>query len=152
MFLIELDYPSEAEEIQIARTTTGDELPALRHLLHAEQIIDYQDLVRRVPVPDHIYTYAARLVRKTRPHGDTAPDWLKPLVSWGAGPRAVQSLILGARARAALSGNYMVRQEDIDHVAFPVLTHRLITSFAAQAEGIDSKEIIRRLVAEANEE
>jgi MoxR-like ATPase len=148
MFLIELDYPSEKEEIQIARTTTGDELPALRHLLNAAQIIDYQDLVRRVPVPDHIYTYAARLVRKTRPHGETAPDWLKPLVSWGAGPRAVQSLILGARARAALSGNYMVRQEDIEHVAFPVLTHRLITSFAAQAEGIGAKEIIRRLVAE----
>src|SRR5687767_8643459 len=123
MFLIELDYPSEEEEIQIARTTTGDELPSLDHVLHAPQIIDYQDLVRRVPVPDHIYSYAARLVRKTRPHGDTAPDWLKPLVSWGAGPRAVQSLILGARARAALSGNYMVRQEDIEHVAFPVLTH-----------------------------
>jgi MoxR-like ATPase len=152
MFLIELDYPTEEEEIQIARTTTGDELPALKHLLHAAQIIEYQELVRRVPVPDHIYTYAARLVRKTRPHGDTAPDWLKPLVSWGAGPRAVQSLILGARARAALSGSYMVRQEDIEHVAFPVLTHRLITSFAAQAEGIGSKEIIRRLVAETNEE
>mgnify|MGYP001235199396 CR=1 FL=1 len=152
MFLIELDYPSEAEEIQIARTTTGDELPELKHLLNAEQIIDYQDLVRRVPVPDHIYAYAARLVRKTRPHGETAPEWLKPLVSWGAGPRAVQSLILGARARAALSGSYMVRQEDIEHVAFPVLTHRLITSFAAQAEGISAKEIVRRLVAETNEE
>jgi MoxR-like ATPase len=152
MFLIELDYPTEEEEIQIARTTTGDELPELEHLLHAPEIIEYQDLVRRVPVPDHIYAYAAHLVRKTRPHGDTAPEWLKPLVSWGAGPRAVQSLILGARARAALLGSYMVRQVDVEHVAFPVLTHRLITSFAAQAEGIGAKDIIRRLVAETNEE
>ena len=148
MFLIELDYPSEAEEINIARTTTGDELPELEHLLHAEQIIAHQNLVRRVPVPDHIYTYAARLVRKTRPHGETTPSWLKPLVSWGAGPRAVQSLILGARARAALLGSYMARLEDIQEVAAPVLTHRLVTTFAAQAEGISAKDIVRRLVEE----
>ena len=152
MFLIELDYPSEAEEIEIARTTTGDELPELVHLLHAEQIIGYQNLVRRVPVPDHIYKYAARLVRKTRPYGGTAPDWLKPLVSWGAGPRAVQNLILGARARAALLGSYMVRLEDVQEVAAPVLTHRLITSFAAQAEGLSSKDIVRRLIEESGDE
>jgi MoxR-like ATPase len=152
MFLIELDYPSEGEEIQIARTTTGDELPELSHLLHAPEIIAYQNLVRRVPVPDHIYEYAARLVRKTRPHGGTAPEWLKPLVTWGAGPRAVQNLILGGRARAALLGSYMVRLEDVQHVATPVLTHRLITSFAAQAEGLTAKDIVRRLVAEATDE
>ena len=148
MFLIELDYPSEAEEIQIARTTTGDALPKLDHLLTPDEIIAYQHLVRRVPVPDHIYTYAARLVRKTRPNGSTAPSWLKPLVSWGAGPRAVQYLILGAKARAALLGSYMVRLEDIQEVASPVLTHRVITTFAAQAEGIDAKKIVRRLVEE----
>src|SRR5947209_1882743 len=83
MFLIELDYPSEAEEVQIARTTTGDELPRLGHLLTPHEIIRHQDLVRRVPVPDHIYSYAARLVRKTRPGGETAPAWLRPLVAWG---------------------------------------------------------------------
>ncbi len=152
MFLIELDYPSEDEEIQIARTTTGDALPELNHLLHAEEIIAHQNLVRRVPVPDHIYAYAARLVRKTRPNGDTAPAWLKPLVAWGAGPRAVQYLILGAKARAALLGSYMVRLEDVQEVAAPVLTHRVITTFAAQAEGIDAKEIVRRLVEETSEE
>ena len=113
MFLIELDYPSEAEEIQIARTTTGDALPSLEHLMTAEEIIAHQSLVRRVPVPDHIYAYAARLVRQTRPKDPTAPAWLKPLVSWGAGPRAVQYLILGAKARAALLGSYMVRLEDV---------------------------------------
>jgi MoxR-like ATPase len=152
MFLIELDYPSEAEEIEIARTTTGDTLPELSHLLHAEQIIAHQHLVRRVPVPEHIYEYAARLVRKTRPQDRTAPAWLKPLVAWGAGPRAVQNLILGGRARAALLGSYMVRLEDIQEVAAPVLTHRLITTFAAQAEGLTSKDIVRRLLEEAVEE
>jgi MoxR-like ATPase len=152
MFLIELDYPSEAEEIQIARTTTGDALPSLDHLLTPEDVIRHQHLVRRMPVPDHIYTYAARLARKTRPNGSTAPAWLKPLVSWGAGPRAVQYLILGAKARAALLGSYMVRLEDIQAVAVPVLTHRVITTFAAQAEGIDAKKIVRRLVEETMSE
>ena len=104
--------------------------------------------MRRVPVPDHIYLFAAKLVRKTRPADTTAPAWLKPLVAWGAGPRAVQYLILGAKARAALNGSYMVRLEDVQEVAVPVLTHRIITTFAAQAEGIDAKEIVRRLVEE----
>ncbi|TWT82930.1 ATPase family associated with various cellular activities (AAA) [Planctomycetes bacterium CA13] len=149
MSLVELDYPSEAEEIQIAKTTTGDELPRLNPLLTAEEIIGYQHLVRRVPVPDHIYTYVARLVRKTRPDGDTAPAWLKPLVSWGAGPRAVQNLIIGAKSRAALEGSYMVRLEDVHYVAAPILTHRIITTFAAQSERVTAKEIVERLVAES---
>jgi len=149
MFLIEVDYPSEEEEVMIARTTTGETLPELDHVLSAAEIIDFQHLVRRVPVPDHIYQFAAKLVRRTRPQGATAPDWLKPLVSWGAGPRAVQYLILGAKSRAALTGGYMVRLEDIAAVAAPVLTHRVLTTFAAQAEGIDAKRIVERLVTEA---
>jgi MoxR-like ATPase len=148
MFLIELDYPSEEEEVRIARKTTGEELEILKPILRGEEIIRLQHLVRRVPVPDHIYLYAARLVRKTRPHTETAPAWLKPLIAWGAGPRAVQYLILGAKARAALLGSYMVRQEDIAAVAQPVLTHRLITTFASQAEGIDAKQIVKRLLEE----
>jgi MoxR-like ATPase len=152
MFLIELDYPSELEEVQIARTTTGDDLAELKQLMHAEDVIRHQHLVRRVPVPEHIYLYAARLVRKTRPGGPTSPAWLKPLVAWGAGPRAVQYLILGAKARAALLGSYMVRLEDIEHVAEPVLTHRIITTFAAQAEGLTAKQIVRRLVEELKAE
>ncbi|HEY2411484.1 MAG TPA: MoxR family ATPase [Pirellulaceae bacterium] len=152
MFLIEMDYPSEDEEVQIARTTTGDELPALSHVLDGEQILQHQQLVRRVPVPDHVYSFAAKLVRKTRPKGSTAPAWMKPLVAWGAGPRAVQYLILGAKARAALHGSYMVRLEDVLEVAVPVLTHRVITTFAAQAEGLDAKQIIGKLIGETVEE
>ncbi|MFM1904438.1 MAG: hypothetical protein RLZZ440_2338 [Planctomycetota bacterium] len=152
MFLVELDYPSEEEEVAIARTTTGEAPPALDHVLTGPEIVDYQQLVRRVPVPDHIYRFAARLVRKTRPRGETAPAWLKPLVSWGAGPRAVQYLVLGAKSRAALAGSYMARLEDVEAVAAPVLTHRLITTFAAQAEGIDAKAIVARLVKETIDE
>jgi MoxR-like ATPase len=151
MFLIELDYPSEDEEIRIARTTTGKDLPSLSPLLHAREILALQNLVRRVPVPDHIYQFAAKLVRRTRPNGDSAPEWLKPLVSWGAGPRAVQYLILAAKTRAALHGQYMARMEDVLEVAAPVLTHRLITTFAAQSEAIDAKAIVQRLVKEAVE-
>jgi MoxR-like ATPase len=120
----------------------------LNHLLTGEQIVAHQSLVRRIPVPSHIYAYAARLVRRTRPKDPTAPAWLKPLVSWGAGPRAVQNLILGGKARAALLGSYMVRLEDIQEVAASVLTHRVITTFAAQAEGIGAKEIVKRLLEE----
>lgn len=152
MFLIELDYPSETEEVQIARTTTGDDLATLDHLLHADEVLAHQGVVRRVPVPDHIYSYAARLVRQTRPTGGSAPDWLKPLVAWGAGPRAVQNLILGAKARAALLGSYMVRLEDVQEVTAPVLTHRIVTTFAAQAEGISAKDIVQRLVQESSNE
>jgi MoxR-like ATPase len=152
MFLIELTYPSEEEEIQIARTTTGDELPTLDALMNAEEILDFQHLVRRVPVPEHIYQYAVRLVRKTRPQEKEAPEWLKRLVTWGAGPRAVQCLILGGKTRAALSGQYMVRLEDIQAVSEPVLTHRLITTFAAQSEGVDARQIVKRLIEETTAE
>jgi MoxR-like ATPase len=92
------------------------------------------------------------LVRKTRPQEDAAPDWLKPLVAWGAGPRAIQFLILGGKTRAALAGQYMVRLEDVQAVAEPVLTHRLITTFAAQSEGVDARQIVRRLVEETTRE
>jgi MoxR-like ATPase len=146
MFLIDVDYPTRAEEIEIARTTTGAALPPLREILDGEQVIAFQQLVRRVPVPQHIYEFAVDLVRRTRPGGDETPAWLKPLVGWGAGPRAVQYLILGAKARAALCGCYMVRLEDVVEVAEPVLTHRVITTFAAESEGLTSLDIVRRLI------
>jgi len=152
MFLIEVDYPSRQEEIQIARSTTGAALPQLENILHGEDVIRFQELVRRVPVPDHIYEFAVDLTRRSRPDSDEAPDWLKPLVGWGAGPRAVQYLILGAKARAALHGSYMVRLEDILEVASPVLTHRVLTTFAAESEGLSSRDIVNRLVEELSKE
>ncbi|MEM9645601.1 MAG: AAA family ATPase [Planctomycetota bacterium] len=151
MFLVELGYPSEQEEIEIARTTTGDTMPNLDSLLDGPQIVRFQHLARRIPVPDHVYQYAVTLVRKTRPKEPDAPDWMKRLVSWGAGPRAVQYLILGGKTRAALHGQYMVRIEDIEAIAEPVLTHRLITTFAAQSEGVDARQIVSQLVAETSQ-
>jgi MoxR-like ATPase len=152
MFLITVDYPSRSEELEIARTTTGGSVPKLDHILDAATVLKFQDLVRRVPVPQHIYEFAVDLVRRTRPKTKESPDWLKPLVSWGAGPRAVQYLILGAKSRAALTGSYMARLEDIMAVAEPVLTHRVLTTFNAESEGITSNDIISRLVEELNAE
>ncbi len=152
MFMVEVDYPSLAEEIEIARSTTGGVQVGLEHILDGARIQELQDLVRRVPVPEHIFEFAARLVRSTRPGGDEAPEWLHRLVGWGAGPRAVQYLILGAKARAALLGSYMVRLEDLIAVAEPVLMHRVITSFAAESEGVSSRQIVSRLVEELEQE
>lgn len=148
MFMIGVDYPNREEEIAIAQTTTGASLPTLENVLSGEKVMQFQNLVRRVPVPDHIYHFAVDLVRRTRPGSDDAPDWISPYVGWGAGPRAVQYLILGARARAALNGSYMVRQEDIVSVAEPVLRHRVIKTFTAESEGITCRSIISRLVEE----
>jgi len=152
MFLINVDYPSRLEEIEIARSTTGGVLPTLEHILDGDSVQGFQELVRRVPVPKHIYEFAVDLVRRTRPKVDESPEWLKPLVSWGAGPRAVQYLILGAKSRAALTGSYMVRLEDVMAVAQPVLSHRVLTTFNAESEGISSSEIVSRLVDELNKE
>lgn len=148
MFMIGVDYPSRDEEIAIARSTTGQTLPKLEHILDGPKVLAFQDLVRRVPVPDHIYEFAVDLARKTRPGSSEAPAWLKPLVSWGAGPRAVQNLILGAKARAALNGSYMVRLEDVIEVADPVLRHRVMTTFTAESDGVTSRDVAKRLVEE----
>lgn len=152
MFLISVDYPSRNEELEIARTTTGGTPPTLDHIIDGVTVRRFQDLVRRVPVPQHIYEFAVDLVRRTRPKATESPDWLKSLVAWGAGPRAVQYLILGAKSRAALSGSYMVRLEDLMAVAEPVLTHRVLTTFAAESEGATSGSIVRRIVAELSKE
>ena len=148
MFLIEVDYPTEEEEMRIARETTGTRSEELKHILSGEEIIFYQDLVRRVPVPEHIYEYAVKLVRATRPTLETSPEWVKQYVAWGAGPRAVQFLILGAKTRAALQGSYIVRREDIDAIVEPVLMHRVVTNFASESQGITPRKAVARLAAE----
>lgn len=152
MFLIDVDYPTEDEERRIARETTGSIKKKLERVLTGEQVIAYQELVRRIPVPDHIYDYAVDIVRKTRPNLDSSPEWIKQFVGWGAGPRAVQYLILGAKARAALHGSYMARLEDIEAVTLPVLGHRVLTNFAAESQGMTAKKVVERLVAEMHQD
>ncbi len=152
MFLIDVDYPSEDEERRIARETTGVTKKRLDAVLTGEQVIAYQELVRRMPVPDHIYDYAVKIVRKTRPGLDSSPEWVKEYVGWGAGPRAVQYLILGAKSRAALHGSYMARLEDIEAVAMPVLGHRVLTNFAAESQGMTANKVVERLVTEMHDD
>ncbi len=146
MFLIEVEYPSAAEEKRIARETTGSGRAKLNHLLDGEKVMAFQQLVRRVPVPDHLYDHAVEMVRMTRPGEPESPQWIKDTVGWGAGPRAVQYLILGAKSRAALRGAYMASLEDLEAVAPAVLTHRVITNFAAESQGMTSKKIVERLI------
>jgi len=152
MFLIDVDYPTEEEERRIARETTGTVKDKLNAVLSGEDVINYQELVRRVPVPDHIYDYAVDIVRKTRPALDSSPEWIKEFVGWGAGPRAVQYLILGAKSRAALHGSYMARLEDIEAVAKPVLGHRVLTNFAAESQGMTANKVVERLINEMRED
>ena len=148
MFLINVNYPSKEEERQIAQATTGSIGEELQSVITGEQVIQYQELVRKMPVPDHIFDYAVEIVRKTRPDSEEAPEWLKDYVAWGAGPRAVQYLILGAKSRAALHGSYMVRLEDLEAVTIPVLAHRVLTNFAAESQGMTATKVVERLMSE----
>ena len=148
MFFIKVAYPTMEEEMAIARTTTGGGHPELNSVISAEEIIKYQKLVRRVPVPDHIYEYVVKLVRSTRPESEDMPEWMNGLVTWGAGPRAIQNLIVGAKAHAVLHGNYIVGRENIDAITEEVLTHRILLSFHAETEGLRSEDIIKRLSEE----
>jgi len=151
MFLIHVGYPTHAEELRIARETTGSAATQLQPLIGGEEILQFQDVVRRVPVPDHVYEYIVKMVRASRPTLDTSPKWVKEFVTWGAGPRAVQYLVVGARARAVLRGNYMVQLDDAEAIAEPVLAHRVITNFHAESEGVTSRSVIARLVAEVKD-
>jgi len=148
MFFIHVEYPTLEEERRIARETTGAAPAQLQHLISGEQVIRFQEVVQRVPVPDHIYDAAVDLVRKTRPKSEEASAHVKKNVTWGAGPRAVQYLIRGAKAHATLQGSYLVRMEDLEAVAVPVLTHRILTNFQAQAEGVTSPHLIERMIEE----
>ncbi|HZY83309.1 MAG TPA: AAA family ATPase, partial [Gemmataceae bacterium] len=137
MFNIFVDYPEEEEEFRIVEMTTSTQVPKIERMLSATDILEMQDIVRKVPAADHVTEYAVRLTRTTRPvNRDAAPDFIRDYVSWGAGPRATQYLVLAAKARAVLYGRYYVSTEDIRAVAGPVLRHRIITNFNAEAEGV----------------
>jgi len=146
MFKVFVDYPSEEEEFQIVKLTTAPFKPQLTKSLSSAEIIELQEIVRRVPVADHVIRYAMKLVRLTRVSKGGCPKFIQDNVSWGAGPRASQYLILGGKARAVLQGRYYVSTEDIAAVALPALRHRIITNFNAEAEGINSDKIVKELL------
>jgi MoxR-like ATPase len=146
MFNIFVDYPDEDEEFRIVRQTTTDVEAKVAPTLDAAEIIALGHIVRKVPVADHVMRYALLLTRMTRRQKGQAPDFIQDYVSWGAGPRASQFLVLGAKARAVLHGRYHVTSDDVRAVAFPVLRHRIMTNFNAEAEGIKPDDIIRRLI------
>jgi MoxR-like ATPase len=146
MFNIKVDYPTLDEEKRILSTTTKDEPPELTKALSAKSIINLQKLVKSVPVGEYVIDYAARLVRSTRPKAPESPPFVKQLVDWGAGPRAGQYLIMGAKAIAAMDGRFSVAIDDIKRVAGPVLRHRISTNFQAQAEGKTTDDVIDQLL------
>jgi MoxR-like ATPase len=146
MFNIWVDYPSYVEELAIVKATTSDTKIELKHILTAEQIMNYQELIRRIPVADNVMEYAVKLVGKTRYSSEFAPQLTKDFISWGAGPRASQYLIVGAKCHAALSGRYSPDIEDVKAVAKPILRHRLVRNYRAEAEGYSMDKIIDSLL------
>ena len=148
IFNLWIDYPTEEEEKQIVRTTTSAYTAEIEPVFDAPEIVELQHLIRKVPVADYVIDYAVGLARKTRPGNDGAPDFVSRMVNWGAGPRASQFLILGAKARAILEGRYAASIDDVKFVAVPVLRHRIVTSFNAEAEGVTALELVQRLLEE----
>ena len=148
MLNVLVPYPTAAEELEILRRTTGDSTPATAVTLSAERILALQHLVRRVPVPEHVFVYARDVVRASRPREPEATPLVRKCVSWGAGPRAGQSLILAAKARAVLQGRFHAGIADVRHVAKPVLRHRIVTTFHAEAEGIGPDAVVDHLLEE----
>jgi MoxR-like ATPase len=150
LFKIVVDYPNAAEEYEVIRRTTGTETKTLAPVVSRAEILSLQRIVRALPVSHHVQEYATRLVRRSRPEDRTAPDWIREYVSWGAGPRAAQALILAAKARTLLGGRFSVTRGDIREVAFPVLRHRILPNFQAEAEGHSPEDLIARLLLETS--
>lgn len=148
LFNIHVKYPAFAEEMDIVRTVTSDEEPVLEEVVDAASIIEFQKLVRRIPVSDHVHRYAVTLARATRPDEPDAPEFVRKLLAWGAGPRASLNLILAGKARAALRGRCHVAVEDIRELCLPVLRHRIVPNFAARSEGMTSDSLITKLLEE----
>lgn len=145
MFAIELKYPSFEEEVAVVKNTTNDEKIMVNSLFSKQEIIDIQHLLRRIPIADNVIEYAVRMVSKTRPDSDAASDLVKQYVDWGAGPRASQNLVLGAKAHAAVKGKFSPDIEDVQAVATGILRHRMIKNYKAEAEGIRIETIIQSL-------
>jgi len=146
LFLIKVDYPNDAEEEQIMRQGASNLQPAVSKVLHGEDILQLQQTVHRVPVTDHVFGYAKKITRMSRPGTPEAPEWVSRYLTWGAGPRASMNLILAAKAHAILDGRHHVAADDVAVVALPILRHRLIVNFTAQSEGVTVEEVIKRLL------
>jgi MoxR-like ATPase len=146
MFNVMLDYPSVQEEIQVVKNTTSDYNPALDKILTSEQIIAYQQLIRRIPIPDNVLQYAVNLSTKTRPNTPLATEMVNNYLSWGAGPRASQFLVVGAKCHAAFNGKYAPDIEDVKAVAPAILRHRIVKNYKAEAEGVSIEKIITSLL------
>ncbi len=146
MFSIHLDYPSFEEEVAVVKNTTTEQQIKVNPLFNADEIIAYQQLIRRIPVADNVIEYAVKLVSKTRPNSINATDLVNNYVDWGAGPRASQNLIIGAKINAAIHGKFSPDIEDVRAVAFPILQHRVVKNYKAEAEGITEKKIIESLL------
>lgn len=146
MFNIEVGYPSFEEELQIVKATTGEAISTVNTVISHEEILEYQNLIRKIPVPDQVYEYAVGLSSATRPDSDRAKDVTREYVAWGAGPRASQYLILGAKAHAAMRGKFSPDKEDVLAIAKPVLRHRVVKNYKAEAEGVSIENIIEQLV------
>jgi MoxR-like ATPase len=146
MFMVMIDYPQRDEERQIVKHTTREITAEPRAVLMADEIIKLQQIVRKIPVSDHVVDYAVNLVRATRPGGQGVPSFIDDWLTWGAGPRAAQYLVIGAKARAILQGRFNVNCNDVRSVALPVLRHRIFTNFNADAEGIKPEDVVRRLL------
>lgn len=149
MFNLWLDYPSFDEEMEIVKSTTSPYTPSVSKVLGAQELFAFQDLVRRVPIADNVIRYAVTLVKRTRPQTKEAPQSTKNWIRWGAGPRASQYLVLGSKARAIISGRATPEIDDVRAMAGPVLRHRIVPSFTAEAEGISAIHIVERLVEES---
>jgi MoxR-like ATPase len=149
MFNIYIGYPSDSEEKEIVETTTSAYVPDLKVILNAAEILELQRMVRRVPAADHVIDFAVKLARSTRPTDEVAPKFVKDWVSWGSGPRASQYLILGAKTRAVLNGKYAPETEDVKAIAAPVLRHRIVTNFNAEADGVTTDDIVDKLLETA---
>ena len=146
MFNLNIEYPSTEDEVSIVRETTTPEIQSLNAVITKSEIATYQDLVRRVPVADNVVEYAVKLVGATRPNSSTAPEFIQQSVDWGAGPRASQYLVLGAKAKAILDGRPSPNINDIQSLALPILRHRVLTNFNAEAEGLKVEDILNRLL------
>ncbi|WP_274474406.1 AAA family ATPase [Mangrovimonas aestuarii] len=145
MFAIHLKYPSFQEEVEVVKSTTAGNVTTINPLFSSEEIIEYQQLIRRVPVADNVIEYAVTMVGKTRPDSDTAPELVKNYIDWGAGPRASQNLILAAKTHAVIRGKFSPDIEDVQAVAFSILRHRIIKNYKADAEGITEEQVIKSL-------